>query len=682
MKRLSDRAKEPAGLWLARVDAARKLSADILAEREKYSLALSLRYNLPAELVGSDREIIDEITDGQHDVPYLFRYAQWLKSQAAGEAPYIEYPSNDGTPPEFSQFASTLIKKVLVDEAGAMDEWRDTMTRLAAFGAETVWYGFHADIVSADEAQAAGESLSEAFERAKRGDTDVREGQDHGMIAQLADRAAGAEDAHLSLSFEEQANLTEAMLKQVEAESELSDTPSEPRVVARRIWCRREPLGIRTFFDTSATKVSDIQWFSRDIYMRVEDAQNSPALRPDARKKLQGEVFKREEGFSEIDESKTGRTDENRRVRLTEIWDARSRSRHILCEELPEQYLENDESNPYVDREGEPVVPGFFPVVLVNPIKPDDESPRRLWGMPLVQPAWDQQREYNELRTLDLAGARKHSIRGYVLHPRIDPTGEFAETLSAGEDGFIVPCPEGLDNPRDAVFPVGFTGTPADLSIQARQILTDMSAALAWPLASMLGNSQADTATQEQLGVAAGNAQAADVLIQIQKGFAHGAEIVRGLIRAFYPAEKIASIVGPKYAEILEQWRGSELDGDTLIARFGAMQKEFEAVRLKQKMEAIKLALSIPHPLVPGLPIVDVTPVVMELFRDLSDTEPKAFEQAQLVIAQAVQEMQAKQKMQADAQQSVAKSETRKGIQESAQNPSLDHENSAAQRVR
>jgi hypothetical protein len=198
----------------------------------------------------------------------------------------------------------------------------------------------------------------------------------------------------------------------------------------------------------------------------------------------------------------------------------------------------------------------------------------------------------------------------------------------------------------------------------------------------MLGNAQADTATQEQIGVAAGNSQANDVLLEIQKGFAHGCEIVRGLIRAFYPAEKIASMMGPKSAEIIEQWRGSSLDGDTLIARFGVMQKEFEAVRLKQKMEAVKLGQSIPHPLVPSMPFADLTPVAMEIIRDLAHTEPKQFEQAEVLIRQLVEQHQAQQQMQAEAQQSVARSNARKTISESAQGPTDQNENSAAQRTR
>ena len=164
MKRLSELAREPAGLWLSRVDASRKFLEDKIAERKKYSLALSLKYNNPTGFDSADREVLAELEDGAHDVPYLFRYTQWLKSQTAGEKPYIEYPQDDGTPTEFAQFAAKLIGKV-IEESGALDEWRDATTRLSAFGAETVWYGFHADVVGVEEAQGAGESLRDTFDR-------------------------------------------------------------------------------------------------------------------------------------------------------------------------------------------------------------------------------------------------------------------------------------------------------------------------------------------------------------------------------------------------------------------------------------------------------------------------------------------------------------------------------------
>ena len=138
----------------------------------------------------------------------------------------------------------------------------------------------------------------------------------------------------------------------------------------------------------------------------------------------------------------------------------------------------------------------------------------------------------------------------------------------------------------------------------------------------------ADTATQEQIGISAGHNQAEDVIKQIEDQTARMMMGVRGLVRGFYPVERIAALVGPKYAmprkdaagqqmpSILETWDKSSLDGDTIRVRFGIRAKNESAVRTNQIMQAVEVVRASLEPTT-GLPRFEDKQLIDELMRSL-----------------------------------------------------------------
>lgn len=672
-KKLSKIAKEPARLWIERINAFKKTCDAEAQKRDRYSLALSLRYKHDPSIANLDADTQEKLRDATHDTPFLFRYVQWLKSQAAGDKPYIKYPADDGMPPEFSEFASKLLTKVIIDETGAMKEWGDGMTRLASFGTEAFWYGFHADVVGAEEARNAGESKAEVVQRMAEGDTAPRVGQDHQMIAEIAGEEATSDDAAESMDLGTHASVMEGAINQRTAAIDEDESIQPVGVSSHRIWCRRAPVGIKTFWSGDVSHDEDIWWMARKFFLPVGVAQNTEAFDGAARGKIEGRDMKTEEGFNPVEVSGMPTLEhENRRAEIYEIWDKRTGTRHFVSEELDE-YLEADESNPYVDEDGRGVVPGFFPCVVSRPLEPDDETPIRLLGIPLVAPGWDQQREYNELRELSIAATRKHSIRQYQVHSAASPSTY--ESLSSGEDGAII-ADSNVPPGDDIVKPINFTNPPKDLDVQAQAVKGDISLSLAWPLAAMLGHPVASTATQEQLGVASGQSQAEHTIMKIESDFARGVEIVRGLVRAFYPPEKIEALVGSQHAEILEGWRGSSLDGDSLITKFGSRAKAENAIQIKQKFQLWEFLGADLDPVL-GVPRWDRAELTKSIARDLGEAEPRLLDpELKQLMALAQEAMQARQ-VEAEAQQG----ETRRQAREAAKEPSNANENSAAQRV-
>ena len=84
------------------------------------------------------------------------------------------------------------------------------------------------------------------------------------------------------------------------------------------------------------------------------------------------------------------------------------------------------------------LIEGFAPVVICAPVLGAEDGPERLFGKPLVAPAWDQQKEYEEIRELNIASARRHSIRQYIAHPNLAKNRDFKEAVESGQDGAIV----------------------------------------------------------------------------------------------------------------------------------------------------------------------------------------------------------------------------------------------------
>lgn len=672
-KSLSDIAKEPPKLWLERINAFKRTADAAIEERKCYSLALSLRYKTDPAFDNLDPETKARVRESTHDTPMLFRYSEWLKSQAAGDKPLIEYPADDGMPPEFSEFASKLLTKVIVDETGAMKEWADGMTRLASFGSEAFWYGFHAEAVGVEEAKNAGESKVDVVEAMKQGDTAPKPGQDHQMLAEIAGEQATSDDAVEGMDFDTNAAVMEgAVAQRVQALDE-EESIQPVSVTARRIWCRRAPIGLKTFWSGDVSHDDDIWWMARKFFLPVAVAQDTVAFDKKTRETLVGQDMKSEDGFSPVELAGIPSHDaENRRVAIYEIWDKRTRTRHFVSDEC-EFYLEASESNPYVDEDGRPVVPGFFPCVVSRPLEPDDETPSRLLGLPLIAPGWDQQREYNELRGLSIAAVRKHSIRQYQVHSSASPAS--VNVLTSGEDGAAIQD-DAVPPGDDIVKPINFTNPPKDLDQQASMIKGDISLSLAWPMAAMLGHPVASTATQEQLGVAAGQSQSEHTIMKIERDFARGVEIVRGLIRGFYPPEKIEALVGSQHAEILEGWRGSSLDGDFLTVKFGARAKAENAVQIKQKFQLWEFLGADLDPVM-QVPRWDRSALTKSIARDLGEAEPRLLDPELKQLMALAQEAIAARQLESEAQQG----EERRQAREAAKEPSNANENSAARRT-
>lgn len=647
MKRKSAAAREPAALWLRRKEAFDRLCEPIMQARSKYRDAVSLRRSEQGPWgrgdSGSESVGRSSPLDLHHGVNWSYRYMRWLSAQGMGERPYIK-TSRDASPDEIvGEMADVLMGRVL-DEGNAFHEWRQTYADKCWLGCSTVWYGYHARIVDAAQVADAAESPAQAVERALQGDIAARPGQDRQLMAEALRTPARDEVEGTALGSAGRAALFGAAQAQDQAGLEEYGEASDVQVADRQIWFRREVPGEGTFWDPNACDPSDWEWMAQKITMRVEDARRHPGLGP-GRKRLQGTELtspgKKSPGGPNTAVTTTGLDgdvdNEGKRVTLYIFWDKRHETRHIISPELPDEYLEADETNPYTDEAGNGLIPGFFPCAYSAPELPPLEGPERCFGVPLVAPGWVAEQDADNFRRMMVMDANKHARRDYILNRSIVKDEQQVINALRGPTGSIIPIDVEPGMEDKVIFPLQFRGSTGEIEHQFREAEATWVKAMAMPMAELSSAAQAATATQEEIGVAAGRNEAEDVIKQDERAFARLVMGMRGLVRGLYSEEKIAALLGPKFLEAFELWSQSALDGDLVEVKFGTRVLREDAVRTKQTQMAIELAQNYTGPM--GLPIYDLRPMYNELFRNLGMGAPQEVAPEEMQMRQLVEQL-------------------------------------------
>ena len=623
----------------------------LLAARKKYRDALSLKHGDGGPWGRAEYGPFDRMGG----VNFSYRYMRWLTAQGMGERPVIS-SNRDATPDEkVAPMVDVLLGRVL-EEGNAFAEWRQTYADKCWLGSSVVWYGYHALLTDVQQVMDASESPAAATERALQGDPAARPGQDREMMA-AALRAPG-EDRITAL--ETGSDGIDALTTAAQSHDALAEMEEgrarDVRVEDRQIWFKRGVWGEDCAFDPVACDPSDWEWVMQTVTMRVEEARELAVLRPAARKRLNGSELKKgaERNAPNATTSTSGVPDvddETKRVTLYLFWDKRHERRHIISPELPNEYLEVDEANPYVDESGKGLIPGFFPMAHSAPDLPPTDGAERVLGQPLVATGWQAERDADSFAAMMVSDANKHARRDYVLNPNLKNKGAVRKALR-GPSGAMIDG-HGLDPAHldKAIIPVQYRGSSGEIESNFAAAESRWVKAMAMPHAELSSQAQSSTATQEEIGVAAGRNEAEDIIKQDERAFACMVEGVRGLVRGLYNQEKILALLGPKYMEDFELWSQSALDGDSIEVKFGSRVFKEEAVRISQIQKAIDLATGYTGPM--GLPIFNLQPLYEELFQKLDMGKPQEVApevmQARQLIDHLVQENQRLQQEAAEA---------------------------------
>jgi hypothetical protein len=654
MKTKSKRGKEHASIWIRRIEAFNRTIDEVWEARQKYRQAISLKCGDggPWGSVGD--------TLNRKRVNYSHRYLRWLKAQGTGERPVIEYPRDAEGDETYAEMAELVLGRVL-DEGRATEEWRDTYADKCWLGCSTVWYGFHAEVLTAEEAHGAAEGAGDRLDRAMDGDLAPNPGQDHDAAA-TGLRAVVEEQAAELGSQGREALIAAAQAHDKAAEDEEA-AGENVRVQKRKIWFKRGLPGVDTFWDPFCTDLSDAEYMMQRVLMRVEDAQEYKGFGP-ARKRLEGKVMGKgneKDGREVVNaDGVPGGENETKRVVIYIIWDKRHKTRHFISPELPNEYLEADEQNPYIDAQGRDVIPDFFPCAYSAPELAPVEGPTRTFGMPLVATGWAQEEDANTFADLMVAAAKRHSARQYVVNRSITKdTSAIQSALESGKDGIVIEVDVPPEQTDKVIFPLAFRGTGGEVEGQARWAKQQWVENIGMPNVELSSQATAKTLGQEEMGVTAGRMES-DLIIKIdEQAFAKMIEGVRGLVRAFYPEEKIVELLGPTWAAKYSEWVSTPICGDTMSVKFGPRARSEENVKLNLSMKAFELAQNYTGVL--GLPIKDIRPLIEEIFRKLGHGTPKDVAPAEMQLRELVQHLSTQVEELQQENQELAKQSSQQG---------------------
>lgn len=658
-------SKEEAACKMRAVEQFVRMRGEVWADRERYANALGLR--------DSDTGHKTRRTS----VNLSFRYMQRLTAEVTGQPLHVKMSRDAGAgqsmmgePPgeaigdeAVAEWVEIGVSRVLY-EAGTQRETDACVVDLCAYGVTGSWIGYHADVVGLDEAREASKDVSgdpvsdpeqEPIEPAESnivaetlaGDTEAKPGQDHRAIAtMLRDAAAqipAGADMNAMAALQMRAQSHDAM-----AAKEAKAKTGEARVIQRKIWEKRGIVGFDTFWHPSVHDFEDSPWVCRRVLVPLWSFRTWGEIKAKYRKAAKG-VADRYRPTVESPGKTTPSPEEAKGdpsekyvecyvFWIREPWRPDGGRRTIACPEFRGEWIQEDDSNPYIDDDGRPLIDGFFPFFYCAPLLPPMEDPKRTLGMALIEPGAETEDRINEFLQTILAHYKRHGFRLYFLHPLLKNKKRIKEALRRGEDGMSFDAPEGVKDAKDManlVVPVQFSGQAEQMERMLAKLIEFWRIEQGFPAASLLGTAQADTATQETIGVEAGNNELGVIAGRIEDFVAAKARGVLGLMRGFYQTEKMRELLGAEGSAAWDLYRKTATAGDRLTVKLGARAARSEAVSIEQLMKAIEVDRTTLDPVL-GVRTLDEMPLIEELHRGLKAGKPKKLPQDALMAQQII----------------------------------------------
>lgn len=656
--------------------------------RVKFENVLSLAYQLGwgrMGEIGGGGEEGSGLRAYALNLPY--RYCRWLEAQATSEPIVVKQPRDaganqkPGTPgdEQTAEFVGRIITRALY-EARYENEMNGVIGEVCGRGISWLAIGYSEEALTKESASEEGkDTQSVIVDVLGAQDVEAKDKQEHAEIAEglrgiASDQVVQAQAGMRGIvSILERASSHD--LADYEQETDRSAV-EQVRDIRRRVWVRKLRAGEDIFWDATVSDTQDCKWIARRHVWTLAEFRASDMFTDRAKREIHGDTDRMRSGIAEegqtlsatmmgSDARQAGRSDpgstgdeEELLVEWFEVYERRPDMkaggiRFGLCAEVPDQIITKDDQYPYVDDKGYCVIPGFYPFYDFAPIKPTLNVPERTCGTPLVAVGWTQFEKIEEFNRLRVESARKHALRAYQIHPFLKDSKKVLSAFQKGEDGYAFVADKALVGSDGRMVPaveaIQFSGNTQEIEVQAAREESDWVKVMGMPPAHLLGVGQAETATQEQIGTAAGESEMQSLVKRLEMRMADVCEGLRGLIRAFYDSEDIVALLGADGAQAIESWKPSSMLGDRLEVRFGLRARRENSVANEQIMKAIGLVQAKVDP-VTGMPLFDDIPLFEELFRNLGLGKPQLnqttlaqLQQLAMVGQQVVMAQQAQQ---------------------------------------
>lgn len=640
---------------LAGIRRSMDLTKVVFDRRRRNEEILELSY-LDGLMTGTDARSLEE---NALNLPY--RYARWIQAQATSKEVIVDVgrdagagqvkggPADDVT----GKWQAIALRRAAMT-GGFVRETDAMLAEMLPLGVSVIRVGFHSQAISASDVREVGkDAQSVVGDVITDGDTEAKPGQAHTEIVEGLKTAASNPVFQAAAGTEGVLAVLDRAKSHVDAqhdqEAEAEDTPIvDSRLTRHRLWMRKVRVGEQVGWAPNVSDTEDTGfWWERILYT-VREVTRLPQLFSKAfREKVKGYDGRNVSGVAAGGQtpSTEGMSSDGRQAQTEEVLDDDEKIVEIfqcwirrpdilsggvvkrLCPEFPDEWVEADDENPHVFPPGHPhagqnAIPGFFPFVDFAPILGSRMVAERTLGVPPIavgMPHFEKLVEYN--RILKESGLR-HSLRLYQIHPSVKDMKKVMEALRIGVDGYSFICPAELVDSNGqmhpAILPIQFSGNTMEVDRLAAREEGLWVKVMGMPPAILQGVGTAETATQDNIGIAAGERESGSIVGYCERRMADVFVILRALMRICYDDNDFVEMLGQEGAAVMKAWQtGSIDDGDEIRVTFGATAQAERMARTKQIMEAITLLAQQIDP-VTGLPKYDFTALLDELMRQLS----------------------------------------------------------------
>ncbi len=664
---------------LATIRRDMDLKDSLMRKRRRNEEILALSYHdsgMTTSVVGGGNDA-DNLRENALNLPY--RYVRWLESQAtsgkmvvkvnqdAGEGQVQGGPADSAT----GMWTGITLGRVAY-EAGFNREIKAIIGEVLPRGTSVMQIGYHEEVINLAQSKEVGKDPQSVVpEVLGDGDTQAKPGQAHSEIS--SGLATMAQDPMVQVTAGQagvQALLArKASHDAAEYQDETTDIPKQStRLIRRKIWMRKRRVGEEVGWHPAVYDIEDSdRWWERHVWT-VAEVKASTLFTTTFKSKVKGYDGRNVSGVSRGGQTVSTQSmgsdarqaqiedvldEDERMVEWFAVWfrkpDMKSGGiRKIVSAEVPDEFIEADDNNPYVDDNGFGTIPGFFPFYDFTPILPSLTIPERTCGIPPIAVGMTQFEKIAEYNRLRHESALRHSLRLYEIHPSLKDDKKLLDALKNGEDGYAYVAKSAqLDSNNKVVTgvtPIQFTGNTQEIDRQAAREESDWVKMMAMPPAVLQGVGTAGTLGQDQIGVAAGERESAALVGYFEDRVCDVLAGVRGLLRCNYDDEDFIRLLGEEGAAVMKAWQtGTTDDGDSIEVTFGANAQAQKTVETKQTMEAMQLEQAQVEPIT-GLPKYDSTPLFNDLHRKLGvgapkidDTPMRKLQQMVLALMQQVQ---------------------------------------------
>lgn len=609
-RELSEKAQEPVSAWFSRFAQHDEAWRELEDERGLYRDAVEGKY--PAVVKGATQfGRGGPAQTKQTRLNVLVAYLRRLQALTVEETPEGTLPKDRaGVDPELAEAVESAVLDVS-ERGGLPQEFRDMVPNLCTDGGCGISVSMPG-LPMLDEVDDAAEGAAGAVSDAMRGEEPSRFVDNEAAAKAMAAQAQALEaDPMQSAQVGPEAG---AMLwDAAEAQAKAADEKAESVMPfdEKDIQYLRLPLHRDLKFDVLRGDARRAFWVARRVVMMRAEAMSLPSIVPGWVENLplytqvagddtDGQSLQQVASFASESEKDCAL------VQFFEVTDQRyGGSRHIVAEGI-DTYGEVDESYPYVERNGDPLMDGFFNVEVVTPYKIARDVPGRAFGVPLFREGYDHQCELIAWDTIILRVGMRASRDIYGVKGTLGT--EARQVIESGESGSTFRLPDEVQTARDAVSAVEFKAPLREIVERRNQKILDLSTALRFPLAELTTQPVGETLGQDELARSAGNAATSDIARQLQSAYGRCLDRTWALIRRAWSDETFLAYVPdavkfrygwrpPGYVPMPGEppappwdpgfWRNTALNDLRFRVRFAPSQRDNDPVRVRQIGESL-----------------------------------------------------------------------------------------------